>query len=268
MTSTDGIRSSSIARKGVKTAVLPFGLLGRRRGDVVILVYHRIGVGGREIDLPTRSFERQLDYLAARGCVRSLDDALSDDEGGVVLTFDDGYRDFHEHVLPRLVRHGVPALLYLATGLVRGEGDPAASQAALTWLMLREAVSSGLVTVGSHTHRHADLSGATEDEAEGEMRRSKGLIEDNLQVSCRHFAYPWGVGSAQADRVARRLFETAALDSWKTNRRGRIDRHRLGRTPILYSDGEGLFFRAKTLGLLDSEALAYRGLRRGPWRRK
>ena len=76
------------------------------------------------------------------------------------------------------------------------------------------------------------------------MRRSKELIEDRLGVPCRHFAYPWAVGSAQPPtRWSARLFDTAAWDAWRTNRRDRIDRYRLGRTPVLRSDGE-LFFRA------------------------
>jgi peptidoglycan/xylan/chitin deacetylase (PgdA/CDA1 family) len=132
--------------------------------------------------------------------------------------------------------------------------------------MLQDAVTTGLVTVGSHTHSHADLSRASEREAEEEMRRSKELIEDNLQAACRHFAYPWAVGSPSADRAARRLFATAALDAWRTNRRGRTNPYRLGRVPILRSDGDGVFFRAKTVGVLDREALLYRVLRRGPWR--
>jgi peptidoglycan/xylan/chitin deacetylase (PgdA/CDA1 family) len=130
---------------------------------------------------------------------------------------------------------------------------------------LRDAVDTGLVTVGSHTHGHVDLSRADERQADEEMRRSKELIEDRLGVACRHFAYPWAVGSDAADRVARRLFASAAVDAWRTNHRGRTDPHRLGRTPILRSDGS-LFFRAKVRGLLDGERVAYRLLRRGPWR--
>jgi peptidoglycan/xylan/chitin deacetylase (PgdA/CDA1 family) len=259
--------SVTVARKGLKAAVLPFGLPGwRRTGDVVILLYHRVGEGGREVDLPVRSFERHLARLAEGAPVRSLDEALSDNGGGVVLTFDDGYRDFHEHVLPLLECHRIPAVLYLATGLVDGQGEGVPSSQALSWTMLREAVATGLVTVGSHTHSHADLSRTSEAEAEEEMARSKNLIEDNLQLSCRHFAYPWAVASPAAERAARRLFETAALDAWKTNRRGRTNPYRLGRTPILRSDGDGLFFRAKTVGILDRESLVYRALRRGPWR--
>ena len=251
------------ARKAIKAAALPPGLARPRRpGDVVVLLYHTVGAGGGEIDLPARVFERQLAALAARERVLTLDQALAGDpRGGVVLTFDDGYRDFYDRVLPLLDRFRLPAVLYLATSLV---GEP--SQGRLSWSQLREAVASGLVTVGSHTHTHADLSRASEKDAEEEMARSKSLIEDHLGVPCRHFAYPWAVGSAAAGRAARRLFASAALDAWRTNRRGALDPWNVGRIPVLRSDGMA-FFHAKVRGWLDSEALAYRALGRGPWRR-
>jgi peptidoglycan/xylan/chitin deacetylase (PgdA/CDA1 family) len=230
----------------------------------VILLYHRIGDGEREIDIPSAAFERHLASLVGRDRARSLDDVLRPDGGGVVVTFDDGFRDFHDHALPLLVRHRVPALLYLATGFVQNGRTPT-SPPALSWSQLEEAVGTGLVTVGSHTHSHTSLAGATERLAEDEMRRSKELIEDRLGVACRHFAYPWNVGSEPADRAARRLFDTVAWDAWRTNRRDHIDRHRLGRTPVLRNDGS-LFFRAKVRGRLDGERHVYRALRRGPWR--
>jgi O-antigen ligase len=254
-------RPGGSVRALVKAAALPWGLASRRRpGDVVILLYHRVGAGEREIDVPTDVFDEQVAMLAQSGEVRSLEQALLDERGGVVVTFDDGFRDFHEHVVPTLVRHRVPAMLYLATGLIDGSPE------ALTWSQLEEVVSTGLVEVGGHTHGHTDLSRADEGAADVEMRRCRDLIEDRLGRPCRHFAYPWAVGSPAADRVARRMFDSAALDAWRTNRRGRIDRHRLGRTPVLRGDGS-LFFRAKARGMLDSERIAYRVLHRGPWRR-
>jgi len=258
-------RLESFARKGVKVAMLPLGALHRRReGDIVVLLYHKVGVGGREIDVPIDVFEEQMRMLKRKDRILPLDVALDDGEGGVVVTFDDGYRDFHDHVLPVLERLGIPALLYLASGLVAGEEHDAGDEA-LTWPLLERTLATGLVTVGAHTHRHANLAEASEVQAEAEMVRNKDLVEERLGVACRHFAYPWGVASDAARRAAERVFETSALDSWKTNRRGAIDRQRLGRIPILRSDGTS-FFRAKTLGLLDSEAIAYRLLRRGPWR--
>jgi peptidoglycan/xylan/chitin deacetylase (PgdA/CDA1 family) len=254
-------KPGATARTAIKVAALPWGLLsGRRTGDLVILLYHRVGAGGREIDIPADRFEEQMAMLADSGDVRSLDAAFRDGPGGVVVTFDDGYRDFYDHALPALVRHGVPAVLYLATGLIDGSPE------ALTWAQLEEASSTGLVTVGGHTHGHTDLSRADAGVAEAEMRRCKDLIEDRLGESCRHFAYPWAVGSPAADRVARNLFDSAALAAWRTNRRGRIDPYRLGRTPVLRGDGS-FFFGAKSRGMLDAEGIAYRILRRGPWRR-
>jgi peptidoglycan/xylan/chitin deacetylase (PgdA/CDA1 family)/O-antigen ligase len=251
-------------RRAGKAATLPFGVASRRgSGDVAILLYHRVHAGTGEISLPREAFEEQIARVAEHERVLTLDQAVDGDDGGVVVTFDDGYRDFHEHALPILVRHGVPATLYLATGLVANGSSP--SPEALTWTQLAEAASTGLVTIGSHTHGHADLSRVSEAEAEDEMRRSRDLVEDHLSRPCGHFAYPWAVSSAAADRAARRTFRTAALEAWRTNRRGRIDPYRLGRTPILRSDGP-FFFRAKVAGILDGEALVYRALRRGPWR--
>ncbi len=259
---------SSFARKAVKAAVLPGGIVSRRRpGDVVILLYHKVGGQGGEIDMPARLFERQLALLAEHERVLTLEQAVTaGGGGGVVVTVDDGYRDFHDTVLPLLVRYRVPAVLYLATGLVAGEGPDLHSPDALTWSQLAEAVATGLVTVGAHTHGHVDLSHASQQECHEEMSRCQGLIEERLGVACRHFAYPWAVASPTADLVARRLFDTAALDAWRTNRAGAIDPWRLGRVPVLTSDGLA-FFRAKVRGRLDGEALAYRLLGRGPWGR-
>lgn len=253
---------ATLVRRGAKIAALPAGLASRRRpGDVVILLYHKVGTGDREIDMPLPLFRAQLELLQRRFPVRALDEVLANlDGGGVVLSVDDGYRDFHDNVVPLLMSHRIPAILYLATGLV---GDHTEG---LGWEQLRDAVSTGLVTIGSHTHSHADLSAATEQEADEEMRRSKEIIEDRLGVACRHFAYPWSVGSSEARRVARRLFDSAAI-AWGTNHRRSLDAHGLGRVPVLRSDGLR-FFSAKAKGWLDHEAVVYRFARRGPWRRR
>lgn len=257
----------TLARKASKATLTPLGWPARRRrGDVVVLLYHRVGPGASEIELAPDVLEHQLQDLVATERVLTLDDVLAGDpDGGVVVTFDDGYRDFHDSVLPLLAKYRVPAVLYLATGLV-ANGAGASPADALTWTQLREAVGTGLVTVGSHTHGHVDLSKTDETGAEDEMRRSKDLIEDHLGKACEHFAYPWAVGSPAADRAARRLFRTAALDAWKTNRAERIDPYRIGRVPILRSDGR-FFFRRKMRGELDTEAWLYRALGRGPWGR-
>ncbi len=261
----------TVVRQAGKVAVLPIGIASRRRrGDLTILLYHRVGPGTSQIEVGPAAFAEQLAQIVRRDRPLGLDEALDPataDGGGVVVSFDDGLRDFHERVVPALVERGVPAILYLATGLVHGEGPAhVPDRERLTWSHLLECVGTGLVTIGSHTHTHADLGHASEREAAEEMQRSKDLIEDRIGVVCRHFAYPWAVASPGAELAARRIFASAALDAWRTNRRGRIDPHRLGRAPVLRADGR-FFFGAKRVGALDGEALLYRALRRGPWGR-
>jgi peptidoglycan/xylan/chitin deacetylase (PgdA/CDA1 family)/predicted O-methyltransferase YrrM len=263
------VNAMTLARRTAKAAVLPIGLLARRSPeDVVILLYHRLGSDRREVHLPPAEFERQLADLVERERVLAPDDALMGaSAGGVLVTFDDGYRDFHEQALPLLEKYRVPAVLYLATGLVVDDGSEGRrSGDGLTWSQVQEALDSGLVTVGAHTHGHVDLARVPAEVAEDEVRQSKELIEERLGIACRHFSYPYAVSSPAAERVVRDLFDTAARDAWRTNRPGRVDRYRWGRTPVLRSDGRA-FFRAKVKGRLDGEALVYRVLGRGPWRR-
>jgi peptidoglycan/xylan/chitin deacetylase (PgdA/CDA1 family) len=256
-----------VARRALKRAVLLSTLIARRRpGDLVILLYHRIGGDGSRPNIPAGAFESQLGSLLRHDRIPSLDDALADRRGGVVISIDDGYRDLYDHALPLLARYQVPAVLYLATGLV-ADGEPVGidRKEALSWSQLREAVATGLVTVGAHTHSHANMAHLPESAVQEELTRSKGLIEDNLGVACRHFAYPYGDVSPAAERAVRGIFDSAALASG-TNRAGRIDRYRLGRTHVDRGD-DWLSFRAKSIGRPLTESWMYRAFSARPFYR-
>ncbi len=79
------------------------------------------------------------------------------DQSSVVITFDDGTDDFCDHVVPALVEYDLPATLYAATHFIdTGEPFPWGAPPA-SWAGLADAASTGLVTIGSHTHTHALL---------------------------------------------------------------------------------------------------------------
>lgn len=247
----------SLPRRGVKLAAWAAGSRPLTPTDVVILLYHRVVPRpAAEIELTPSVFARQIDRLARSGRVRSLDRALAG-EGGVVVTFDDGTPDFHEEVLPVLDRHRLPVVLYVATGAVGARNG-------IGWGRLGDAAASGLVTFGSHTHDHVDLSRYDATTALEQMRRSKETIEDRLGVPCLDFAFPFAAASDTSRRVGSRLFRSLATDAWRINR-APVDRHDLGRTPILRNDGR-FFFDRKASGGLEREASFYRLARRGPWR--
>ena len=224
-----------------------------------ILVYHRVGGGSSsEVDLDPAAFREQLRYLAEHHDVVTLDRAVglltdlpslaAGGERPVVITFDDGTADFCEHVVPALVEFDLPATLYVATQFIdSGEPFPWGAPPA-SWDGLRDAVSTGLITIGSHTHTHALLDRAAPSLIADELDRSIELIGEHIGTPPAHFAYPKALpGSDAAEAEVRRRFTTAALARSRVNEPGKTDLHRLWRTPIQRSDGHE-FFVAKANG--------------------
>lgn len=62
----------------------------------------------------------------------------------------------------------------------------------LRWPEVVEMVQSGLVSIGSHTHRHLILAKCEPETAKEELRLSKRLIEERTGCPCRMFCYPNG----------------------------------------------------------------------------
>ena len=240
------------------------------RPGVVVLLYHRVGRRSPvEVDLPRGLFAEQMAALAGRAV--SLDAALEAVAGPaphqgpdpVAITFDDGTADFVDEAVPVLVEHGVPALLYVATAFIEeGRSFPDAGAPA-SWAGLADAVSTGLVTIGSHTHTHALLDRAAPADVDRELDRSRALIEDRLGLTPDHFAYPKAVpGSPAAEASVRARFRSAALAGTRPNPYGATDPYRLARSPIQLSDGMR-WFGAKVDGGMVLEDRLRRILNRG-----
>lgn len=60
----------------------------------------------------------------------------------------------------------------------------------LTWDELAEMLSSGLLTLGSHTQSHPMLTKIPTDEVRTELKESKTIIEQHLSIPINHFSYP------------------------------------------------------------------------------
>ena len=164
-------------------------------------------------------------------------------ESAIVVTFDDGTADFAEVALPILVQHQVPATLYLATDFVEGGASSFPSGArAISWSALRDACSTGLVSIGSHTHSHRLLDRTLPSEAADELDRSIDLIGSNIGAAPLDFAYPKAVpASDDVERLVRARFRSAALAGTRPNPYGKTDPYRLARSPIQVSDGMQYF---------------------------
>lgn len=94
-------------------------------GNLAVLTYHRINDGEPLFHgLPLESFAAQMEWLSENvRLLRATDlatELFAQDtrELGVLVTFDDGYRDFATRAYPVLRHYNVPALMFLPTQLI------------------------------------------------------------------------------------------------------------------------------------------------------
>lgn len=128
---------------------LAWTLAARLRGNrgVCVLMYHRVHRGsgpfpGLHVDV----FARQLRWLK-RTCTliapEQFDEALRAPATGrppVLVTFDDGYRDYFDNAYPVLAELGIPSLVFLATSFL--DGHRLIWTDAVTWALARTPLAS------------------------------------------------------------------------------------------------------------------------------
>jgi peptidoglycan/xylan/chitin deacetylase (PgdA/CDA1 family) len=190
---------------------------------IPILMYHSVSArppaSTAALAVSPVAFADQMALLADRGfapitlaeaarllCERGHHDAGPSRPRPIVITFDDGYADFHEEALPVLDRHGFPATVFLTTGWMPDAGAAAAGRPLdrmLSWRQAAEAAAHK-VEFGGHSHSHPQLDQLPLPALRDELARNKKLIEDRLGGPVTSMAYPYGYSSARVRGEVRR----------------------------------------------------------------
>jgi peptidoglycan/xylan/chitin deacetylase (PgdA/CDA1 family) len=186
----------------------------------------------------------------------------------VVITFDDGFRDFYSNAFPILQEFGFTATMFLPTAFIgderrlyapkirsRSVRPKSIGRECLTWKEVQELHQLG-IEMGSHTVNHPRMVELTWREIELEIQNSKFEIEMRIGVPVTTFAYPYAFPQADRSFVARfrDLLEGAGYNCNVTTEIGRSktgdDLYRLKRLPVNSCDDLQLF-RAKLEGDYD-----------------
>ena len=185
-----------------------------------IFTYHRvanIGFIDPNVDpwnVPPGVFEKQIEVLAEFAEFVHLVDlpsrlkqATPFDKPLVALTFDDGYANFYTEALPILKRYNAPATLFVVTNCIGESGPlkfdgwslknsanvPSDTCRSITWSELEACITSGLVHVGAHSHRHLKGRECTDAQMIDEAEQSRALLLSHLgEKHAQLYAYPYG----------------------------------------------------------------------------
>jgi poly-beta-1,6-N-acetyl-D-glucosamine N-deacetylase len=180
-------------------------------GDVVTAIYFH--------NPNKRLFARCVQWLTENGytfisadeLVKILRHGAEPPRGAVWLSFDDGYKELLETVLPILGERKVPITMFIPSGIVDGAGlfpwlenerpaDAAGADAsrrnqvrdAVTVADLREIATCQEITLGSHTVGHTLTPNLSDEDAHFEFGESKRTLESWTGNAVLTFAYPEG----------------------------------------------------------------------------
>lgn len=185
-----------------------------------ILMYHAIARGAGPTCIAPPVFAAQMQALADSGLpVLSLDAVAAARAGGsalppraVVLTFDDGFRDFAEAAWPLIRARGWPATVFLPTGQVGGHenwrGSAVPPRPLLGWDVIERLADEG-VSFGAHTVSHPDLVALDPAARLAELVQGRDAIAARLGRAPAHFAPPYGRSDATLRTMLAGLFHSA-----------------------------------------------------------
>lgn len=168
--------------------------------QIPILLYHYVEYNKDPNDTIRMSltirrdiFEQQIKDLIARNysfltvaeAGEIIDKKIPKPEKLVVLSFDDGYRDFYTDILPILQFYNVKATLFVVSEFLNHSNNVTDEQ-------LKEIIQSDLVEIGGHTFNHRALTSLSSEGAYQEIKEDKDYLEKNFNIHLTSFAYPYG----------------------------------------------------------------------------
>ncbi|GEM_PF-642739 len=188
---------------------------------VPILMYHYVEYvqdknDTTRISLNTTPYtlESEIKTLADAGYTFMTNRELTDVFDGkaqlppkpVLLTFDDGYRDFYTDAYPILKKYQAKATQYVISGFLGYRNHLLKGQ-------LQEIAQDGLVEIGAHTVHHVWLKGQLLKTVANEIFQSKIALEQLIGKPVVSFAYPFGAFDQQAREAVRNVGFGSALST-------------------------------------------------------
>jgi peptidoglycan/xylan/chitin deacetylase (PgdA/CDA1 family) len=191
-----------------------------------ILMYHMISEPQTAAEVrfacPPKQFEKHLQLLLKKGYTPVSINQVSNyytkniplPDKAVLITLDDGFEDNYLNALPIFQRYQIPAVIYLATGVIGKTNQWMAAptfskRKMLSWSQIKEMTDHG-IEFGSHTVSHPRLNELDDNKVEQELIMSKQTIEEHLGKECVHFAYPYGLLTESTRDLAQKTgFKTA-----------------------------------------------------------
>lgn len=193
---------------------------------IIVLMYHHIYKYDETCDLgkplyvDPENFSKQMDFLLRHKYTPITLEELSKSykngvfklpKKSVLITFDDGWLDNYTKAFPILKEKNIKANIFISCNFI-GQKN------CMTWGQVLEMKNCGLISFGSHTVNHpTDIQTLDDDNILKELKESKKLLEEKLNIKIDSFAYPSGKGAINK-KIRNMVFNSGYSFDFSTKR--------------------------------------------------
>ncbi|MFV0530377.1 MAG: polysaccharide deacetylase family protein [Flavobacteriales bacterium] len=152
-------------------------------------MYHNIlPDSDNKLTVTIDKLEQQFKYLTQKSYNTLFFSKLKENKAlqkKIILTFDDGYKNNQEYLLPLLKKYNLKATIFLPTGRIGVDDDK------MTFSELKE-LDTNHIELALHSHDHPDYTKMSEKEIEQDLIKNITCLEKNKIPFTKVLAYPYG----------------------------------------------------------------------------
>ena len=189
---------------------------------IPILTYHSIDDSGSVLSTPTHKFrdqmqilqDRRFNIISLKNLINLIRNKQPLSSKTVVITFDDGYKNFYLTAYPILKEFGFSATVFLVPGYIGKTSKWNTTLRGMTvldlleWSQIKEMANKG-IDFGAHSMTHKALAKLSLEEARQEIIKSKLVIEEHINHDVTIFCYPYGITNSQVKEIVQAEFQGA-----------------------------------------------------------
>lgn len=173
------------------------GLFGlSKRKTVRILMYHQVlpkELAPKDnLIVTTENLEEQLIYIKNNFTTLFFKDLHKENNtpNKIILTFDDGYYNNLEYLIPLLEKHQLKATIFIPTEYIQNRIN-STEKNFMSFDEIRN-LNSELIEIALHSHAHRNYSQMPVEEAREDLKKNIEILKENDIEFSNVLAYPYG----------------------------------------------------------------------------
>ncbi len=172
-------------------------LLGiSKRKAVRILMYHQVlpkNLAPKDnLIVTTENLEEQFIYIKNNFTTLFFKDLhkVNNIPNKIILTFDDGYYNNLEYLIPLLEKYQLKATIFIPTAYIQN-GELSSEKNFMSFDEIK-TLNPQFVEIALHSHAHKNYSEMSVEEAREDLKKNIEILEENSIKFSNVLAYPYG----------------------------------------------------------------------------